>query len=225
MVQINRLVSLNRHLQRDFINHIENTQNICLYKLGNHYIPHNIFFPQAKTITLINCNNYGIQNILHPKFFPNVNTINYLSMNPRNNTLHTRFNSNMKWIFPDKNYEYYNYMVQSGYGKKDSELIKKYITNKKIVDGKNGFDISFEFDLNIPEYGIVSGDWWRSQFYEYLVKQKNINDSQYCLYPGEKIINERNTINQEIEEETLEKERVEVELQAYRFEDMINNND
>jgi hypothetical protein len=39
--------------------------------------------------------------------------------------------------------------------------------------GKNGFDISFHFELNIPGFGITDGEWWRSQFYEYLVEYVN----------------------------------------------------
>ena len=84
-------------------------------------------------------------------------------------------------------------MVESGYGKKDPAILKRYITNKKIIDGKNGFDISFEFDINVPDYGVVSGHWWQTQFYEYLVAQQN------------KYINES---EQETEERLLQKNKV-----------------
>lgn len=221
MRPISKIVSLNKNLSTDFINHIQNTKNVCLYKLGSHNIPENIFFPNAKSLTLINCSNYGIQTIVDPRFFPNINTINYLSMSPKSNTIHTRFGSNTKWIFPDKNYEYYNFMVETGYGRKDPELLKRYINNKKIIDGKNGFDISFELDLNIPEFGIVSGNWWQSQFYEYLVMKQTSNKFKDCMYPGENIFN-ISEIKQEIEEERLEKERVELELHMNSFEDMID---
>lgn len=214
MSTINKLVSLNNHLNKDFIKHIETTKNLCLYKLGNHYIPSNIFFPNARILTLINCNSTGIKNILHPSIFPNINTVNFLSTNVENNKLHTQLNSYVDWVFPDKNYEYYNYMVQRGLGKKCSSLIKEYVTNKKIIDGKNGFDISFEFDIKVPEHGVVNGDWWRSQFYEYLVKKQNneiIYDSNFSALK----------LEQEIEEINLEKELVAKELY---FEDLVDNN-
>jgi hypothetical protein len=186
-----RLLSFKKELKPEFVNYIENSSNCILYKLGTYNIPQNIFFPNVNTVTLINCTSNGVVNMLRPHIFPNVNTIHYLSANPGNHKLSEIFKSNVKWIFPDKDYIFYNYMVQSGLGKKDPELLKTYLKNKKIIDGKNGFDISFEFDLNIPNYGIVSGEWWRHQFYEYLVtKQNNIDQP----------------IKQELEEEYLQKE-------------------
>ena len=59
----------------------------------------------------------------------------------------------------------------------------RFVTNKRIVDGVNGFDISFHFDLRIPELRThtqkhvgehtgVDGEWYREQMAEYLmVKQ------------------------------------------------------
>jgi hypothetical protein len=206
------LLSLNKKLCQDFVKHIENTSNVCLYKLGTHIIPHNIFFPNARSLTLINCSKSGILNVLHPRYFPNLNTINYLSMGTGNNTIYSRFNSDTKWVFPDKNYEYYNYMVKEGYGKKDSDILKKYITNKKIVDGKNGFDISYEFDLNIPGYGIVSGEWLRCQFYEYMVMKQNMNEKPDFMLQSNK---------QEFEEELLKKEYTVNAINDINFEDII----
>jgi len=165
---VNRLITVNRKLNLDFANHIKQTKNLCIYKLGDYVIPKNIFFPNASALTLINCSSIGILKILDPRYFPNLNTINYLSMSTGNYAFHHRFSPNTNWIFPDKNYEYYNFMVEMGYGKKDPELLKRYISNKKIVDGKSGFDISYELDLNIPDFGIVNGEWWRAQFFEYL---------------------------------------------------------
>jgi hypothetical protein len=219
--KINRLISFGKNLNSDFVKHIENTKNVCLYKLGTHHIPKNIFFPNAQNLTLINCNRNGILNIFTPQVFPNLSSVNYLSADPGDFKIYERFNDKIKWVFPNKNYEFYDFMVKSGRGMKDSELIREYITNKKIIDGKNGFDISFEFDLNIPDYGIVNGEWWRSQFYEYLVKQDNINETQFYLYPGEKNINK---INQETEEKRLEKDRVISELEMYLFDDMLDKN-
>ena len=181
----NKLISFSKNLSTEFINHIKSTNNLCIYKLGAHYIPQNVIFPKTDTITLINCNKEGIQNILTPTIFPNLNKINYLSANPGNYLIFDRFKNDIKWVFLNKKYDLYNYMVEAGRATKDSNIIREYIANKKIIDGKNEFDISFHFDLNIPGFGITDGEWWRSQFYEYLVKQQNINNHKYCMYPGE----------------------------------------
>lgn len=216
-----RLISFNKNLTKDFVHHIENTNNLCVYKLGGHHIPQNIRFPKAESLTLINCGQSGLNNILHPKFFPNLTTVNYLSTASGNHTFHTRFPPETKWIFPNKNYDYYNFMVEAGFGKKDPDLIKRYIANKKLIDGKNGFDISFQLDLTIPGYGIANGDWWQYQFYEYLVqKQGNSND---CLLEDAVILNQNTEFRQEIEEEEIEKERVSTELQNLSIEDWFEN--
>jgi hypothetical protein len=101
-------------------------------------------------------------------------------------------------------------MTEMGYGKKDSSIIKKYIHNKRILDGKNGFDISYDVDINIPDYGIVNGTWWQSQFYEYLVSIQNkglINKKHDCLKQ-----------DQEQEEKMLEKNKVINELDRIDFD-------
>ncbi len=218
--KINKLISFSKSLTPDFINHIQSTQNVCLYKLGNHYIPDNVRFPNAKTLTLINCNRGGILDIFTPTIFPNLTNVNYLSADPGDFKLYERYNDTLKWAFPNKTYEFYDFMVKTGRGKKDPELIKKYLTNKKIIDGKNGFDISFEFDLNIPEYGIVNGEWWRSQFYEYLVKKQNINKYKDCFYPGETPVI---PFRQEIEEACIEKEIVAEKLFDCDFEGILSD--
>jgi hypothetical protein len=108
-------------------------------------------------------------------------------------------------------------MIKSGNGKKDSSLIKRYISNKKIIDGKNGFDISFQFDLNIPGYGITNGEWYQAQFYEYLVKKQYDN-----LTPT--IVNsDKETMNQEIEELHLQKEVVKENIERVYFNEVLQN--
>ena len=222
MAQITRLVSLSKHLNPDFVKYINSTKNLCLYKLGNHSIPKSVIFPKTHTLTLINCNHNGILNIFSPSIFPNLTNVNYLSADPGDFKIYERFNDKLKWVFPNKTYEFYDFMVKTGRGKKSQELIKNYVTNKKIIDGKNGFDISFEFDLNIPEYGIVNGDWWRSQFYEYLVHLQNIDKYSNCMYPGE-VPTLPHHHSQEIEEEELEKEIVAEKLFNCNFENILSD--
>lgn len=215
----NRLISFSKKLSNEFVNHIQTSNNICIYKLGSHCIPNNIIFSNAQNLTLINCSRIGILNIFTPTIFPNLSNVNYLSADPGDFKIYEKFNDKISWAFPNKTHDFYDFMVKSGRGKKDSELLKQYVTNKKIIDGKNGFDISFEFDLIVPDYGIVNGEWWRSQFYEYLVKQQNINTYTNCMYPGE---SPKLTFNQELEEKELEKEIVAEKLYNCNFEDITN---
>ena len=137
-------------------------------------------------------------------------------MSTGNYAFHHRFTPNTKWVFPDKNYEYYNFMVEMGYGKKDPELLKRYIANKKIVDGKSGFDISYEFDLNIPDYDIVNGEWWRTQFYEYLADIHNDENITYYFPVVNKVIlsNAQNGKQVENEKTSSDQEKEENEVIA-----------
>lgn len=211
-----RLTSFNKKLSSDFIKHIEKTDNLCLYKIGGHHIPNNINFPNAKSVTLINCSKSGIYNILNNTIFPNINTINYLSVGT-SKSLFYRFNSDTKWVFPDKNYKFYNSMIEDGIGRKDPELINRYITNKMIVDGTNGFDITYNFDLRVPGYGVVNGDWYQSQFYEYLVKKQCEHLSPEVIY------DEKDILKQEFEEMSLQKEYVKENIEKAYFSDIMKN--
>lgn len=214
--QINNIVSFSKNLSKDFVNHIDSTHNLCVYKLGSHYIPNHIFFPKVENITLINCSRDGILNILNPNIFPNLSKVNYLSASPGNFEIYERFDDKIKWIFPNKSYEFYDFMVKTGRGIKDSQLIKNYIVHKKIRDGKNEFDISFHFDLNIPGFGIVDGEWWSSQFYEYLLQKQYIYQYKDCMYPGEKIM------IQDDEEMLLQKEYVKSSIDSFYFDHITN---
>jgi hypothetical protein len=218
----NKLISFGKKVSQDFVKHIESTPNLCMYKLGSHYIPDSVIFPKAESVTLINCSRNGILNVLTPRVFPNLHRVNYLSTDPGDFKIYERYNDKLKWVFPNKPYEFYDFMVKTGRGTKDPQLIKEYIASKRIIDGKNGFDISFYLDLNIPGFGITDGEWWRSQFYEYLVKKEHISDYANCLYPGEVPSHPNKTINQELEESKIEKEIVAEQLSQYDFTDVID---
>lgn len=212
----NKLISFSKGLSKEFINHIDSAHNLCMYKLGSHYIPNNVIFPKAETVTLINCNRNGILNILTPTIFPNLSKVNYLSADPGDFKIYERFSDNNKWVFPNKSYDFYDFMVKSGRGKKDNDLIKEYVASKKIVDGKNGFDISFHFELNIPGFGITDGEWWRSQFYEYLVDKQNKNNCKYLMCTGE------NPGVQDEEELALQRDIVKASIDDIYFEHVID---
>lgn len=192
---MSKLISFQKKLTSEFVRHIENTKDICIYKFGVFLVPRSVVFPNANQLTLINCSKSGISNILNPYMFPNIHTINYLSTNSDKNILHTRFPPYVKWVFPDKNYDFYNFMTEMGYGKKDPGILNKYIHSKRIIDGKNGFDISYELDINIPDYGIVNGNWWQSQFYEYLVSQQNKQIAESEQEKEEKTLQKNKVIN------------------------------
>jgi hypothetical protein len=211
-----KIISFNSRLSSEFKKYIESANNICVYKLGATPIVPKIIFPNAKTITLINCNKMGISNILKTETLPNLENVNYLSAHPGDYNIYNRFSDSVKWIFPNKDYDFYNNMVVKGRGKKDENLIKNYIISKKIIDGSNGFDISFEFDLSIPGYGITSGEWWRYQFYEYLAQ------NLYSM-PPQSTNKQTVAFLQEIEELQLEKEIVTSKIENIYFDDMIED--
>jgi hypothetical protein len=212
-----KLISFSKGLSKEFVNNIESSHNLCMYKLGSHYIPENIVFPKAESITLINCSRHGILNIVTPTVFPNLSKINYLSADPGDFKIYERFNDKIKWVFPNKSYEFYDFMVKTGRGTKDSQLIKKYVASKKIIDGKNGFDISFHFDLNIPGHGIIDGEWWRSQFYEYMVHKQELHRYKDCMYPGEV------APIQDDEETLLQKEYVKSSIDELYFDHITDS--
>ncbi len=173
------LISRGTQLSEKLINYIENTSNVVIYKLGEHHIPSNIFFPNAKEATIINCTRTGVFNILTPFVFPNIKKINYLSAHPGNFEIYKRFNYDIKsdnyvkWVFPKKEYDFYDYIIKKNIGFKDNKLIDNYLKNKRVIDGINGFDISFYFDLELPGFELVDGEWYRNQFYEYYVRKQN----------------------------------------------------
>lgn len=179
-----KLITSGKQLCNIFSKYIENTSDVVIYKLGDHHISSNIIFPNAHTATLINCSKTGVFNILMPHFFPNLKKINYMSTHPGNYNISKRF-KNVDWIFPDKDYDFYDYMIKNREGKKDNNLLSSYLKNKRIIDGQNGHDISYYFDIYIKDFykynsslvddavgDKIEGEWLRNQFYEYCVKKQ-----------------------------------------------------
>jgi len=178
---------INSMLFTDFSKYIETTMNVCIYNFNNNpSVPQNIIFSNASSVTLVNCNKDGIKNILTPIIFPNLKTINYLSLCPGNYSIEQRFAPNVQWNFPNKYYSFYDFMVQNGYGKKNNFLIKDFVTSDEI-DVEDAYNYaSYNVDLIIPNLGIIDGNLWQLHFASYL-KQKHNNYKHYAdyLYPGE----------------------------------------
>ena len=108
--------------------------------------------------------------------------------------------------------------IDLGFGKKDNSLISQYIVNKQIIDGKTDFDISYKFDLQIPNYNIVDSEWYRQQFYEYIVKKHNEENQSGCNN-----VNKSNHLLQELEELHLQQEVVKKNMLHDVFENIIDN--
>lgn len=170
-------ISRGKKLVNEFVKHIESTPNLFVYKFGNYWVPSNVSFPKATTATIINCNHEGVFNILSPHVFPNINRINYISTDPKSFDIYQRFKKTPEWVFPPKDLEFYKFIIGKGMGRTDSYLISNYLTNRRIHGTDNGFELSFHYDLNIPEYKIVDGEWYRDQFHEYCTqKQQELMD-------------------------------------------------
>lgn len=209
----NKFISLNNILCNNFVKHINTTPNLCLYKFCN-TIPNSLFFPNINTLTLINCSKNGVSNILNPSVIPNLKRVNYISSQPNDDKIYMRFDNSVEWVFPNKNLEFYNIMINMGRGKKCDKLISEYVASKKIIDGTGDFDVAYEFDLKIPEFGIVNGNWWSSQFNSYLLNYS------YHLKKELDAVEELHLI-QAAEEMELEKERVAAEREFYMADELL----
>lgn len=154
-----------------FATYIEQTPFLLLYKLGPAHIPYTVRFPKAERVALINCNRRGVFDILTPHAFPAVREIYYLSAHPGSYTVCERFqyaSQTPTWYVPEKSYPFFTYLEAKVGARRVPNLLSAFVTNKRIVDGAEDFDISFYFDLRLPEGGIVDGERYRDQFHEYL---------------------------------------------------------
>ena len=168
-------ISRGKKLQADFVRHIENTRQLIIYKLGDQHIPSNVVFKNAHSVAVINCSRLGVFNLLTPYTFPNVRYIQYLSAHPGSIDIHRRFHAGVRWLVPDKDYPFFETLCRDGVGERTPNLLSDYVTNKRIVDGTSEFDVSFHFDLRVPEMGtgdVVDGEWYRDQMFEYLAAKQ-----------------------------------------------------
>lgn len=139
-----------------FMNYMNTTSHLVLYQLKSQFIRNNIIFPNVTTLSLVHCHSVGINRILDPKIFPRLEQIHYLSVHPGDYTIHRRFSPQLKWIFPDYSFGFYDSMFESGRGKKSDLLISNHISNFKITN------YLMYFDLYLPNYCIADGYWYLS---------------------------------------------------------------
>ena len=150
------------------MNHLKlnlfSAKHVCMYQINPFgWKPiSSIFFPNTTHLSLIDCNPYGISDLLRPEYFPKLERIYYLSGKPHITTIHRRFKHKIKWVFPNHNYHFYNCMTEAGFGEKSNDLILSYILHKKIVNGV------IHFDINLPDYGPICGAYYRSLLYNYI---------------------------------------------------------
>lgn len=165
-----------KKLQPAFVQHLESTSKLVFYKLGDQHIPSNVHFPSVTSVAVINCDRRGVFNLLTPYIFPQLSTIHYLSAHPGSFDIHKRFRD-VVWEVPERDYPFYEQLCTLGVGKRVPHLLSTFVTNKRVVDGVNGFDVSFHFDLRIPDLagsgGVVDGEWYRNQMQEYLATKQS----------------------------------------------------
>ena len=140
---------------RNFSHFLHHTNHLCLYRLS---CSPSLYFPNVSTLALIRCSEEGVHTILKPTIFPNLKRIHYLSLHPGDPAIYKRFPKSVSWVFPTRPYHFYDCMVSAGLGKKDPTLISTYIASSKLINEQ------MEFDLHIPEYGILDGEVYRAQF-------------------------------------------------------------
>ena len=148
-------------ISNTFLKYITRASNVCIYQFGNQKISSTLQFPQARTVTLINCSRDGVNRILTPSIFPNMREIHYLSAHPGQVDIYQRFSRPITWIFPNSDYIFYKCMIEAGLGRVENRLISTYIQ-------------SVDQDLCIPQYGMTIGEPYRARLHHYL---------QYQHYP------------------------------------------
>jgi hypothetical protein len=136
-----------------YMNH---TSHLVLYRLKSQFIRNQITFPNVTTLSLVHCHHIGIKRILNTSIFPNLKEIHYLSTHPGEYDIYRKLSPQLKWIFPNYSFGFYDSMMEAGRGIKSDLLISNHITNFKITNHL------MYFDLYLPNYCIADGYWYLS---------------------------------------------------------------
>ena len=145
-----------------FTYYFQRARHLSVYQyqyLNN--LPVGLIFPYVTNLTMIDCSSLGISNLLYSHRFPKLEQIVYLSGHPGAYDIHTRFPKSVKWIFPNRDYSFYNCMLDAGFGIKNNTVITENIYSASV---KNGIP---SFDIHIPGYGRRDGSIYKEHMYHY----------------------------------------------------------
>ena len=151
-----------------FYRYIESSRHLLLYRLDStHTVPATLRLPQVETLSLVHCTPESITRFLHPSYFPSVKRIHYLSAGPTDTDIHRRFGRTLDWVFPIVRhpYDFYDKMVEAGWGRRERGLVGQYLVSSKIINGQTWFD------LYLPMRGMVYGEWYVEQQTAYIHKK------------------------------------------------------
>lgn len=196
-----------------FTYYFQRTRHLCVYQydfIASQMLPTTLFFPYVTNLTLIDCGRKGISHLLYSRRFPNLERICYLSGHPDIYNIYERFPTSVKWVFPNRDYSFYNCMFEAGYGEKNNSIIVENIYSKN-----DNNDVT-SFDIHIPGYGRRNGSFYKKYMYQYFhnphvltnlsqneLIPKNKNDNQIAI---EYIKNSRRDPFQQYTQNCLEQE-------------------
>jgi hypothetical protein len=147
-----------------FTHYFQRARHLCVYQYQlQQALPIELIFPYTTRLTLIDCSRLGISNLLYPHRFPKLEQIHYLSGHPGTYTIHNRFPTSVQWVFPNRDYSFYNCMLEAGFGTKSDTIVAEHIYSISIHNNITSFDI------HIPGYGRKEG----------LLYKKHMNDYFY----------------------------------------------
>ena len=141
-----------------FRSYLQQTNTMCMFRLGAHPVYPTLSFPHVRTVALIDCSPNGIRQILTHRRFPHLKTVHYLSAHPGRVDIYNRFSQRIDWVFPNQKHPFYGCMIEAGKGRVDPKLIRTYIYD---VQGE-------EVELNLPGYGVYSGRSYHTKLLRYL---------------------------------------------------------
>jgi len=155
-----------------FLKYMNTTSHLVLYQLKSQSIHNHLEFLNVNKLSLVHCHQFGIERILKSDIFPNLKEIHYLSTHPGKYDIYRNLSPNVKWIFPNYSFGFYDTMIESGRGIKNDLLIPNHITDFKQIYQ------SIYFDLYLPNYGIMDGYYYLS-LQNMFLQEKYGNELQY----------------------------------------------
>ena len=141
--------------------YFQRARHLCVYQYSTTTLPATLFFPYVTKLSLIDCSGPGISQLLYPHRFPKLEQIHYLSGHPGTYSIHERFPPSVKWVFPNRDYSFYNCMLEAGHGSKSNTIITEHIYGKTVKNHVTSFDI------HVPGYGRREGPMYKEHMDNY----------------------------------------------------------